>query len=521
MAPTWRIRLALSTRPESSFELDVTDEMILGTSPELPTSSLLEPFKPHSLGVSRQHLRLKPIGQRLAVSDLSSTNGTWLNGQQIRPETDYPLSDGDTLALGRMEFLVRLLQGPPAATAKLGEQVELSEILTEMAKTITAQLNLDGVLDRVLEVAMATSSAGEVGVWLVDEQTGELFLEAERGIRDEKIRRMRLPTTDSLVGQALESREPLRLHRAPDGNLVKVKTGYLVEALLYVPLILGGEPLGVIAATHREQGKVFSARDEKLLASIADFAAIAVHNARLYQKLQHADQAKGEMIQNISHEFRTPLTYIVSYVELLLDENSRLQPDQQRNLEIVQLQANKLVWLVKNFVALHSPEDIARRGGVTDVSELLVRVAEGAQLQAEEADISVTVRLEEELPKAAINRMALFQVMDNLLSNALKFTEAGGEIDIEARHIEGNKVLVSVADNGIGIPEDKQEQIFERFWQLDGSMTRAYGGVGLGLAVCHNLITAYGERIWVESEPGQGATFYFTLTAVEDGSPPA
>jgi len=131
--------------------------------------------------------------------------------------------------------------------------------------------------------------AGEAAVWLVDEQTGELFLEAQRGIEDERIRRMRLPATDdSLVGKVVKTGKPIRASREPGGEPIKVKTGYLVESLIYVPLTLGGVTFGVLAAAHREEGKQFTQRDEKILSDIGDFAAIAVQNSRLYQATDRA-----------------------------------------------------------------------------------------------------------------------------------------------------------------------------------------------------------------------------------------
>lgn len=509
--PTWRLRLEMAADPASGPEIEVDGEVVLGLRAGGADVVDLSLYNAAELGVSRRHLKLWATHAGLFALDMESANGTLLNGQRLRPNAPYRVSDGDLLSLGKLTFVLRVLKGPKMRTQDLRQKADLADALAQLAKAITAQLNVDAVLDQALEMAMRFTSAGETSIWLVDEETDELFLVAQRGIEDERIRRMRLPASDPLVSQVLKTGKPFRTSRAATGELVKVKTDYMVEALLYVPLNYAGKALGVLAATHRKAGKGFSSHDERLLAAIADFAAIAIENARLYHEAQEAGREKSEMIQNVAHEFRTPLQYIVGYIDLMMD-NEALSEEQLKALRIVAQQADRLKWLVDNFVTLQSTEAIITRRIPTSVSALLAGVAEGAAPVLAERKLRLSLEVAEVLPDVLINPMTIYQVLDNLLSNAIKFTPEGGEILLSARLIQPeNKVCISVRDTGIGIPEELHERVFERFFQADGSATRAHGGVGLGLAVCKAIIEAYGERIWVESQAGQGATFTFTL----------
>ena len=296
-APVWRVRFILASDPTREFALEINGEVTLGRGVggrEHSDHIDLNPFGAAETGVSRRHLLLRPTTTNLYVIDLGSTNGTLRNGRSVGVNTPYSLVDGDTIALGRLRFLVRIVERPSLAALPPEQKIDLADALIEIAKAITSQLDLESVLNQVAETAQALTEAGEVGIWLVDEKTGELRLEAARGIEDEEIVQMRLTVDDSLIGDVIRSSQPMRSSRAPGESEIKVKTGYLVEALAYVPLGLGGITFGVLGATHRIVGRKFGRRDERLLEAIADFAAIAIQNARLYHVTDEALQRRVE-----------------------------------------------------------------------------------------------------------------------------------------------------------------------------------------------------------------------------------
>jgi signal transduction histidine kinase/pSer/pThr/pTyr-binding forkhead associated (FHA) protein len=313
--PVWRVRIDLTSDPARRFGLDINGEIILGRSSDVPNLVDLSAYDAAELGVSRQHLMLRPTPPNLFAIDLGSTNGTLRNDRPIGRHAPSRLLNGDTLTLGTLQFVVRIVERPSLQTALLKRKSSLADAMTQIAKAVTSQLDVDEVLNQVAETAMLLTTADETGVWLVDEDTGELFLEAERGIEDEKIRRMRLPISeDTLMGQAITTGKPQRAHRQPGEDPLKVKTHYLVEALIYMPITLGGVVLGMLAAVHRQVGKQFKKRDEQLLEAIADFAAIAIQNARLYQTTDRALQRRVQELSAINQ-----ITHAVSR-SLDLDE---------------------------------------------------------------------------------------------------------------------------------------------------------------------------------------------------------
>lgn len=296
-APVWRVRLSQIDPPYTHIGLELNGEVILGRDTEEPQVVDLKKHLPDIQGISRKHLMLRPTPTNLYALDLNSTNGTWRNGRSIGINNPTPISNGDILDLGGVQILVNIADRPNMQTGVLQQTLDLADALSQMAKAITSQLNPDEVLHKVLETAQMLTGADEAAVWLIDENSGELFLEAEQGIEDEKIRRMRLPASDdNLVGRVLTTSQPLRTFRKPGEEQIKVKTGYLVESLLFVPITLGGVTFGVIGAGQRKTGKAFSQRDEQLLIAVADFAAIAIQNARLY----HAtDQALARRVKEL------------------------------------------------------------------------------------------------------------------------------------------------------------------------------------------------------------------------------
>lgn len=296
--PVWRVRFEVAAAKGVQFGLDINGEVIFGRSDRAPNLVDLAEYNAAELGVSRQHLKLLPTFSNLFAMDLGSTNGTNRNGRSIGRHIPSRLVSGDMLTLGKLMLIVRIEERPSFQTALLEHKSNLADAMSQIAKAITSQLDLDEVLNRVVETAMLLTSAGETGIWLVDEDTGELFLEAERGIEDEKVRRMRLPIgEDNLMAQVIKSGETRSAHRQPGEDRIKIKTHYLVEALVYVPIKLEGVTLGVVAAVHRDPGRRFKDRDELLLEAIADFAAIAIQNARLYQS---TDMALRQRVQELS-----------------------------------------------------------------------------------------------------------------------------------------------------------------------------------------------------------------------------
>jgi len=227
--------------------------------------------------------------------------------------------------------------------------------------------------------------------------------------------------------------------------------------------------------------------------------------------LQEIDQLKDELVQNVSHELRTPLTFIKGYVELLLESDmGPLTTGQRDALRIVADKTNALSRLVSDIIYLQQIERESLQLSRQDMCQMSRLALQSCEIAAMNAGISLQLDAPDELRPILVDRDRINQVFDNLLGNAIKFSPNGSTITI---HVEAwqDMVQLTVADTGAGIPADKLEKVFDRFYQVDGSATRRFGGAGLGLAIVRRIVEAHGGRIWVESELGQGSSFKFTL----------
>lgn len=287
--PTWHIRFEVMTETTQVFGVAINDEIILGRDPHQPNVVDLSPYGAITHGVSRHHLLLRPTQTHLFALELGSTNGTKRNGRNFGINTPYALNNGDILSLGKLQVMVHIVSRPQTRPGREEQEADLAEAISQIAQAITSQLDPDAVLNQVAESAMTLAAAGEASIWLVDEASGDMEMVAGYGLQDERIRYLRLSTgEETMAGQVLKSGKPLRASHKPGEDAIKVKTGYLVEALMYVPITLGGVTFGVLSVVHQQMGKEFSDRDERLLRAIADFAAIAIQNARLYQATDRA-----------------------------------------------------------------------------------------------------------------------------------------------------------------------------------------------------------------------------------------
>jgi signal transduction histidine kinase len=290
-------------------------------------------------------------------------------------------------------------------------------------------------------------------------------------------------------------------------------------------MITRQQVIGVLEIVNKRDGSLFDENEAELLLALASQAAVAIENAVLYAKLQERaetlqqaydelakiDQLKDELVQNISHELRTPIAFIKGYVNLLLDGDlGELSPQQFDSLEIVSNKTEQLVHLVNGILTLQTLTTEAPNVESISPIVLVTRTVAAAIPAAQAAGIDLVSDYPEKLPAVAADPPQITQVLDNLLNNAIKFSPAGGTVTVKLS-AEENMIRIQVSDTGIGIPADKIDRIFDRFYQIDGSSTRQFGGAGLGLAICKQIIDAHDGKFEVESEVGKGSTFAFLL----------
>jgi signal transduction histidine kinase len=233
-------------------------------------------------------------------------------------------------------------------------------------------------------------------------------------------------------------------------------------------------------------------------------------------QLKKLDKIKSNFLSVTSHELRTPMSVIKGYIQMMLKGNlGTISNEQKKALEIVLRNSNQLDTLIQDILDISRLESgtmkfIPER---TNVKNMLEQTIETMQSIADTKNIKISISLEENTPDLIVDQERIKQVIVNLLNNAIKFSYEGSIITIFTRKT-ADYVLFEIQDFGRGIPKDKQDKIFEIFYQTDLERDRKFGGVGLGLAISRGIILSHGGNIWVESEPGKGSTFRLTLPII-------
>jgi signal transduction histidine kinase len=323
------------------------------------------------------------------------------------------------------------------------------------------------------------------------------------------------------AGRALLEHRPVQIadvQADPDYDFPDVQKLMGYRTVLAVPLLRGAIPLGVIGLWKMEVAP-FTDKQIELLTTFADQAVIAIENARLFDEIQdksrqlaEASQHKSQFLANMSHELRTPLNAILGYTELIADGVYGPPSEKmQAVLRRVESNSKHLLGLINAVLDLSKIEAGQLVLDLADYSlQNVTQTVYGAvEPLAADKKLSFKTDVAPNLPPGHGDERRLTQVLLNLVGNAIKFTDAG-EVVIKAGASNGAFNL-SVRDTGPGISTADQAKLFQEFQQAENSITRKKEGTGLGLAISKRIIEMHGGRIWVESDLGQGSTFFVTL----------
>lgn len=234
-------------------------------------------------------------------------------------------------------------------------------------------------------------------------------------------------------------------------------------------------------------------------------------------RLSELSQMKANFVSNISHELRTPLTHIKGYIELLVSESlGGITEEQRHALSVSQRATTRLEGMIDDLImfSLASRGEMSMKQEKTDIRRIVSLAVKSAMAKADERGVKIQTSIPDALPAAQADSEKIGWAINQLLDNAVKFTPSGGTVTVTLKKEGVNLIQVTVADTGIGIPQDRMKEIFEPFHQLDGSSTRRYGGTGLGLSLVRQIVEAHGSLLDVKSVEGKGSTFKFPLLAV-------
>ena len=393
-------------------------------------------------------------------------------------------------------------------------RLEEMTALYQFAQSAHTANSATEIARQVLPILKERLHYAYAAVWLRDRQTGTV----------------RLAAGDSPGGIALAGSRPspLAMEALSTGQPVHAGLGWVeadadylpprsgIRSQLAVPMVLGKRIVGVVDLESRQQN-AYSINDERLLVSVANHAALAVDNLHLVEEtrqvaaLKELDRLKTELLGTVSHELRTPLGSIKGYATTLLAHEHKLHRAERREfLEIIDSEADRLTEMIENLLDLSRLE-----AGVLRMDPAWVRLGDSAREIARKVQLaspshSVELVWPEDTEVWADGKR-LYQVMQNLVTNAVKYSPDGGRIALEGR-FNGRLLQVTVSDQGLGIPARELDRIFDRFHRVGGEVARKVGGTGLGLAICKAFVEAHGGRIWAESGgEGKGSQFHFTL----------
>lgn len=394
------------------------------------------------------------------------------------------------------------------------------EAIRKATLQLTSSLELKPVLQAILKHALELVEGDDAHIFLYNGET--LDFGAARWADGERHEPFSEPRKNGITYHVARSGERIAIEDISTHPLFE-QTDW-EGAILGLPLLIDQHVIGVMNVAYTRP-HAFTENELRVLSLLADQAALAIRNAHLFaesearatdlatalERLQELDLMKSQFIQNTSHELRTPVTLIRGHAELLNSGSlGALSPDQQESIAVITRRTKMLSNMLEDLNAILETETQETKWGPVEMISLLHRLIKEFQIRAKQEGLTLKITLEPEVAVVLGNEIHLYRVVDNLLENAMKFTMSGGSIALHF-HKEGQWGILEISDTGIGIPDNELEQIFERFYQVDGSMTRRYRGTGLGLALVKEITEAHGGEVSVKSTLGEGSTFKVKL----------
>jgi two-component system NtrC family sensor kinase len=495
------------------------------------------------------------------------------------------------------------------ATQQLQARVNDLETLTDLARMVTSSLDLNHVLKTIVHAAVELTGAEEGSLLLIDEETGELYMRAARNFNEEFVSTFRMPVNDSLIGSVVQSGKVVIFD---DSTPQKIKTSYLVHSLIYIPLKLKEQIIGVLGVDNRHNRMTFSQRDIGLLTTMAEYAVIAIENARLFSEvvtertkletiinqiedgvlvmdndfriliindiaqtvlgiqgenligspiqiypidqefleivkkfenylgksteintdddrvfsahlakitgigyaitlhdisyLKKLDRIKSDFVSTVSHDLRSPLTAILGYVDLV-ERAGPVQELQKNFLDRIQFSVHNITNLVDDLLNLGRIEaGFDTRKEHLDLSGFIHQSIDELNPKFLQSNMRLKINVPDSAHQIFASPIQMRQLLNNLLTNAIKYSNPGTSISVNLLENE-NQIILQISDEGLGIPAVDLPYIFDKFYRSGNVIGTEIPGSGLGLAIVKSIVESHHGRIWVDSTVGKGSTF--------------
>ncbi|MFC1595777.1 ATP-binding protein [Candidatus Margulisiibacteriota bacterium] len=432
---------------------------------------------------------------------------------------------------------------------------KLQHILS-VSLVLNSSLKMGRVLVFSMDTIMDLMGTEASSLLLKDIETGELIFEIARGgqgvgnqLQEKKFR---LKQGEGIAGQVAESGEPLLVENVEQDErwawVVDKSFGFKTTSIICVPLKVKDKVIGVVEVINKKGGGYFDSEDLEHLQLLSNQIAIAIDNARIYGELENAnleleewnktlktkveertlelkeaydelkklDQMKSDFLNVVAHDIRSPLTAISGFSELILESKTNLSDFQIESVSVIYHEVKRLNRLIDDLLSFAKMESGSLQFNLTatDLRKVIDHAFSVFTGDAKSHQVELSQNMPEERYIVDGDETKLSQVVANLLSNALKFTPKEGKVTISADRIEEDNhklIKVTVEDTGPGIPKEDIDLIFEKFKQSSSEETKRVKGTGLGLYICKEFVAHMGGNLAVESTPGKGSKFYFTL----------
>ncbi len=449
------------------------------------------------------------------------------------------------LALAMADQLSLMLQNRRLLEETRRRAVQL-QTSADVGRVATSILNQDLMLGQAVELIKERFGFYHAQIFLIDEAEQFAVLYKSTGEAGQKLLTMNHKVaigSQSVIGQVTDQRRSMVVREAefvtlgdPAADLSPGKRGVGIlhrneflpdtRAELAVPLQVGEQLIGVLDVQSTSP-EAFTGEDTAVLETLAAQLAVAIQNARAFreqqataERLKEIDKLKTQFLANMSHELRTPLNSIIGFSRVILKGiDGPLTELQKTDLTSIHNSGQHLLGLINNILDLSKIEagKMELNFEEIEIEPIIKGVMSTAIALVKDKPVDLVQKVPAGLPTVFVDPTRIRQVILNLVSNACKFTDKG-MITVEA-WADIENMTISVADSGIGIPEDQIDKVFEEFTQVDASTTRKVGGTGLGLPISRHFVEMHKGKIWVESVAGRGSVFYVTLPLTQKADP--
>ncbi len=412
--------------------------------------------------------------------------------------------------------------------------VEDRRLLTifEIAKILATEQDIEIMLPKFLSGLIETLEAADAGsLWLYDPSDGRLEAKGAQGYDFTILKQLRLAPGEAMSGKVFQTGQA-ELYSTPEATAAAMATITPANSEIFsaataglrqplsaicVPLITDQTKVGVLALLNLRQTASFTHEDMAFLQRVADLITISIENARLREELEaaqalsEANRLKAELVSTLAHEMRTPLTSIKGYSTALLMKEATFDPEtQQQFLQIIDEECDVLQDLIHDLL-----ESSIIDAGLLRLEPQPVRLPRLAKAMVDEIanrnqKYRFLIDFQGDFPIVDADPGRIEQVLRNLLDNAVKYSPREGLVVLRGE-VREDEVVISVADQGVGIAPEHLNQLFEKFFRVRSGLGHHVVGSGLGLPIARTIVESHGGRIWAESKVGQGSTFYFTL----------